>query len=226
VGSVPPASGRVAAPDRHRIGFMPTGSGVWRDLSVDENLEFVGGAYGLKGAALAARRDVLLEATGLSAARDRLASRLSGGMRQKLAFAAAVLHEPALLVLDEPSTGVDPVSRVELWRLMAQAAAAGTAVILSTSYLDEAERAGFVLVLHAGRTLLHGPPAEVIAAAPGHVTRTAQPTRPDRAWRRGRAVHQWHPEPDTTGAAGDEVVDRDMEDAVISAALADEERRG
>ncbi len=148
---------------------MPPGAGSWADLSVDENVAFIGGSYGLSGDALARRADELLGRAGLDEARDRLAGKLSGGMRNKLGFCLAMLHEPDLLVLDEPSTGVDPVSRVELWRLISEAAVQGTAVVLATTYMDEAERSGSVLVLDQGRPLLYGGPQEIVAAYPGAV---------------------------------------------------------
>src|SRR4029450_4899425 len=105
--------------------------------------------------------------TAVGAARDRRAGGLSGGMRQKLAMAMAVAHEPELLVLDEPTTGVDPVSRAELWRPLAPGGARGAAVVVATPYLDEAERAATVLVLDRGRALLAGTPDEVVAAITG-----------------------------------------------------------
>ncbi len=104
----------------------------------------------------AERAAQLTERAGLSAARDRLAGQLSGGMRQKLGVIAALLHRPDLLILDEPSTGVDPVSRSGLWSLIASAAAGGAAVILATTYLDDAQRASTVLVLDEGRSLAVG----------------------------------------------------------------------
>ena len=140
--------------------------GVYTDLTVDENIAFAGGAYGLAGDERERRAARLLEQTGIAAARGRLAGRLSGGMRQKLAFALAMLHEPKLLVLDEPTTGVDPVSRSELWRLIAGAAADGAAVLVTTTYLDEAERAARVLVLDGGHAVAAGPPEAVAAALP------------------------------------------------------------
>jgi ABC-2 type transport system ATP-binding protein len=218
VGAVTPAAGSVRRPPLREIGFMPTTSGVWRELTVDENAQFVGGVYGLHGTELRRRRDRLLGAAGLADVGDRLAGRLSGGMRQKLAFSLAMLHDPALLVLDEPSTGIDPVSRVDLWRLVTAAAVGGTAVLMSTTYLDEAERAGTVLVLDRGRVLLSGAPEEVVAAAPGTVVETDRPVDRGWSWRRGRRFHAWHPGPP---AAGDRVVERDLEDAVVAAALAD-----
>ena len=151
-GVVRPASGRVLRPDRRRIGYVAGASGVYDDLSVDENIEFVAAAYGLTGSARDARVADLLARTGLTGTGGRLAGRLSGGQRQKLAFTLAMLHAPDLLVLDEPTTGVDPVSRADLWGLIAAAAAAGAAVVVSTTYLDEARRAANVLLLEDGRT--------------------------------------------------------------------------
>lgn len=222
VRAVSPASGRVAAPSLREIGFMPTGTGVWRELSVDENVDFVAAAYGLRGAELTRRRTALLEAAGLGQARDRLAGRLSGGMRQKLAFSLAMLHRPRLLVLDEPSTGVDPVSRVELWRLIAVAAADGAAVAMATTYLDEAERAASVLVLDDGRGVSAGEPEDVMRNSPGTVVATHDPPDRSSAWRRGRVFHAWHPGPPRPG---EKPLPVDMEDAVIVASLADRSGR-
>ena len=222
-GALRPESGSVAAPALPEIGFMPTTSGVWRELTVDENVSFVAAAYGVRGADLRSRRDALLAQAGLERVGDRLAGHLSGGMRQKLAFCLAMLHRPRLLVLDEPSTGVDPVSRVDLWRMISQAAAQGAAVAMATTYLDEAERASSVLVLDAGRVLLSGAPADVVAQAPGAVFRTERPTARDRAWRRGREYREWSPDP--TSELGTRVA-LDLEDAVISASLAKEAARG
>ena len=151
-----PSAGRVRCPPSRRIGFVAAGAGVYDDLTVTENIQFAGGAYGMRGAALDAGATPLLSRTHLDDVRDRLAGKLSGGMRQKLAFVLAMLHEPGLLILDEPTTGVDPVSRAELWRLIAAAAAGGTAVVLATTYLDEAERAARVLLLDEGRVLAAG----------------------------------------------------------------------
>jgi ABC-type multidrug transport system ATPase subunit len=150
-GVVPAAAGGVERPDRRRIGYVAGAAGVYEDLSVDENVEFVASAYGLTARERDERAAELLEHTGLTGTGDRLAGRLSGGMRQKLAFALAMLHKPDLLVLDEPTTGVDPVSRADLWRLIAGAAAGGAAVVVSTTYLDEAERAADVILLEDGR---------------------------------------------------------------------------
>jgi ABC-2 type transport system ATP-binding protein len=236
LGRVPLASGTVDVPDLERVGFQPASSGVWGALTVAENVAFVGAAYGMRPAAVAARGDDLLERAGLAAARDRLGGRLSGGMRQKLGFCLAVLHAPDLLLLDEPSTGVDPVSRVELWRLVAEAAAGGAAVALATTYLDEAERAATVLALDRGRVLASADPAGVVASVPGTVT--VSDRRPtggpdgrstlrddgahlplaDRTWRRGTTFRTWSP-PGTAVPPGD-AVEPDLEDALVVLALA------
>ena len=216
IGRVVPAAGQVSVPDPNVIGYQPAASGTWAQLTVDENLDLVAGAYRLDPSQYRLRADELLEAAGLVSARKRLAAHLSGGMRQKLGFCMAMIHSPQLLVLDEPSTGVDPVSRVELWALIAKAAAGGAAVVMSTTYLDEAERVHAVLVLDEGIPLLEGTPAEVVGSAPGTVIDLDEPSDPPRAWRRGRSWRQWHPgapRPD------DIVVAPDMEDAVVAAAF-------
>lgn len=190
VGQVALDSGSVHRPGLASIGYLPATVGSWRGLTVQENVDFVGGSYRVPADRLARRSADLLAAAGLDPFRDRLAGQLSGGMRRKLGVCLAMLHDPELLVLDEPSTGVDPVSRVDLWRLAAQAAAGGTAVVLSTTYLDEAERARHVLVLDAGRALVSGPPGRVAEQMPGLLTEQRQPVRPAWAWRRGREFRE------------------------------------
>jgi len=219
VGEVVLDEGRVVAPDARGIGYLPASAGSWPALTVRQNIDFVGGIYGLAGAALDARRAELLGRAGLTAAEDRLASQLSGGMRRKLGFCLAMVHEPALLVLDEPSTGVDPVSRVDLWRLVSEAAAAGAAVVMSTTYLDEAERAARLLALDAGQVLAEGTLDEVLAAVPGCITVSRVRHDHGRSWRRGLLHHEHWPEgvevpPDA------EVVTPDLEDAVVALSLA------
>ena len=190
------SSGRVRLPVPLRIGYLSAGSGTYPDLSVDENLAFRASAYQMPAAAARGRSREFVERAGLAGARARLAGQLSGGMRQKLGVIAAMLHQPDLLVLDEPTTGVDPVSRADLWWLIARAAADGAAVVLATSYLDEAERAVEVLALDAGRVLGTGTPQEIIAAMPG--TLRVSDARPGgearrRAWRRGGCWRMWDP---------------------------------
>lgn len=225
VGEVALESGGIDAPEPTRIGYLPATSGSWPALTVRENMDFVGGIYGLSGTALDVARDRLLERAGLAEAADRPASQLSGGMRRKLGFALAMVHDPPLLVLDEPSTGVDPVSRVDLWRLVSEAAAAGAAVLMSTTYLDEAERAGTLLVLDDGRTLARGSLEEVLASFHGAITTTTAPVRPEWAWRRGRVHHECWPEGTSPPAGSTEVV-ADIEDVVVALSMTSRARQG
>jgi ABC-2 type transport system ATP-binding protein len=186
------ADGIVRIPPPGRIGYVPPEGGVFADLSVDENMEFIADAYQLDS--WEPRAATLLGRAGIDRFGDRLAGKLSGGQRRKLAGSMALLPEPELLVLDEVTTGVDPVSRMDLWRLVAAAAADGAAVVLATSYLDEAERAGRVLLLHGGVPLTSGSPRAVIAAMRGSVADVAAPRDVATAWRRGRRWRQWRPE--------------------------------
>jgi ABC-2 type transport system ATP-binding protein len=222
-GSVQPASGRVERPAKRMLGVMPSTSGTWRDLTIEENIDFVARAYGITGDRLRRKRTQLLARAGLDHARDRLAGQLSGGMRQKLGFLLAILHEPTVLVLDEPTTGVDPVSRVELWGMISESAAAGAAVAMATTYLDEAERASTVLVLDGGHALASGTADDVIHSLPGTISLVERPDNPQRAWRRGSVYHEWHP----AGDASSEPVDAhaDLEDTVIAEMLQRREQR-
>jgi ABC-2 type transport system ATP-binding protein len=218
-GTLRPESGTVTSPGATGVGYLPAGSGTYPDLTVAENLAFRATAYGMREAEARERADDLIAAAGLAAARDRLAGNLSGGMRQKLGVIAAMLHGPELLVLDEPTTGIDPVSRSGLWRLIASAAAGGAAVLLATTYLDDAQRAGSVLVLDTGRQLAAGTAEEIVAAMPGSLGSAA--SRPGGAagrlsWRRGTGWRVWCP-PGT--ATVGEPVAPDLQDAVTVACL-------
>lgn len=218
VGEVQLERGQVDAPPATGIGYMPATAGSWLSLSVRQNMDFVGGIYGLSGRDLATRRDELLGRADLADSADRLSSELSGGMRRKLGFCMALLHDPALLVLDEPSTGVDPVSRVDLWRLVSEAAAAGAAVVMSTTYLDEAERTASLLALDGGRTLASGTLQDVLDSFKGAIARTATAHRRAWAWRRGREYHEYWPA--TADLPPDSVaVTPDLEDVVIALSL-------
>lgn len=231
VGALAPSEGEVRRPPDARIGFLASTSGTYPDLSVDENLEFSATAYGLARADARARAADYLERTGLAEVRGRLAGDLSGGMRQKLGVIRALLHQPDLVVLDEPTTGVDPVSRADLWWLIARAAAGGAAVVFTTTYLDEAERAAQVLVLDAGEGLVAGTPREIIAAIPGTVTESAERPGGDaalRTWRRRARWRTWAPSRDAGSAAataGAAIVQPDLQDAVTVFALARERAR-
>lgn len=214
VGLLSPARGRVRAPDP--VGYQSSSSGVWPDMTVEENLSFVAGTFRLAPADRRRRVDVLLEATGLGPARERLGAALSGGMRQKLGVAMALLPEPELLVLDEPTTGVDPVSRTELWRLMTLAAARGAGVVFTSTYLEEAERAARVVALEQGRVLATGTVSEIARSVPGTVALTTGggPT----SWRRGRAWHTWYQGGDLP--AGAHRIEPDLTDLLVAASIA------
>jgi ABC-2 type transport system ATP-binding protein len=217
VREVRPAAGQVSAPGKADIGFLPASSGSWAALTVTQNVDFAGGVFGLNRDDLARRRGELLAGADLAKASDRLASQLSGGMRRKLGFCMAIVAQPALLVLDEPSTGVDPVSRIDLWRLISEAAAAGTAVIMSTTYLDEAERAAHLVVLDEGRVLVQGPYDTVRDEFPGVITQAADPVRRDWSWRRGRHRREYWPDGDQPAHL--DAVEPDLEDIVIALSL-------
>jgi ABC-2 type transport system ATP-binding protein len=232
-GALAVSSGEVRHPEAERVGYLAATSGTYPDLSVDENLAFAATAYGVAPSEARRRGTDYLERTGLAAAHDRLAGHLSGGMRQKLGVVRALLHRPDLVVLDEPTTGIDPVSRADLWWLIARAAADGAAVLFSTTYLDEAERATGLLVLDAGRALAGGTPAEIVASMPGAIhTRTVRPPGDEarRSWRRRDTWRTWDPDGGRDGDVG-RVGDAgragdadgvDLQDAVTVMALARE----
>lgn len=207
-------SGTVRLPDR--TGYQPESSGVWNDLTVMENLEFVAGAYRIEAARASIRIEELLAVTDLGVASDRLGRHLSGGMRQKLGVAMAVLSDPELLVLDEPSTGLDPLSRVELWSFIGLAAREGRAVVVTTAYVDEAARAGTVLALDDGYVLASGSVDHMLSALPGVVYESDHPVGA-RSWRRGRTWRVWSP--DATLPAGVAATVPDLADVVTVAAL-------
>src|SRR5262249_41703834 len=169
VGLVEPDAGTVRRPAKEHIGYVPATAGLYTDLTVQENLDFTAEAYGLSGSEHDRKASEIVERVGLTGARHRLGSHLSGGMQRKLAVGLALLHAPDLLVLDEPTTGVDPVSRAELWRLISAAAADGTAVAVATTYLNEAARGACVVLLEAGEALASGSPADILHAIPGAV---------------------------------------------------------
>jgi ABC-2 type transport system ATP-binding protein len=148
---------------RESLGLMPQQFSLYRDLSVQENLRFFARLYVLPRAAYERRVARLLEVTRLGRFLDRRADALSGGMYKKLALACALLHEPAVLILDEPTNGVDPVSRRELWALLYEFVQEGMTVLVSTPYMDEAERCHRVGLVDHGRLLLEGEPRELLA---------------------------------------------------------------
>ena len=147
------------------VGYLSQRFSLYADLSVDENIAFFAEIHGVRD--YRARRDRLLEMTQLAPFRTRLADRLSGGMKQKLALACTLVHEPALIVLDEPTTGVDPVSRREFWKLLSEFLSQGITIVMATPYLDEAERCTRVALLHEGRLLALDRPDALRATLPG-----------------------------------------------------------
>ena len=133
-----------------RLGYMPQRFSLYADLTVQENLDFYAALFAVPDAARAERERRLMEFSGLSAFRGRLAAQLSGGMKQKLALACTLIHEPAVLLLDEPTAGVDPVSRREFWRILYDLNRQGVTILVSTTYMDEADRCTTVGLLYAG----------------------------------------------------------------------------
>lgn len=163
VFGVNPATARDVATSS--MGYLSQRFSLYGDLSIDENVEFFARLHGVSD--FVGRRERLLELTGLRPFRHRLADRLSGGMKQKLALSCTLIHEPPLIVLDEPTTGVDPVSRREFWKLLAECRAGGVTVLIATPYLDEAERCDRVVLLNEGRMLALDTPGRLRSALPG-----------------------------------------------------------
>ncbi len=154
-------SAREAARIHSLIGYMPQKFGLYEDLTVIENLRLYADLRGVVGPQRQDTFDRLLRFTDLSGFTERLAGALSGGMKQKLGLACALVKKPELLLLDEPTVGVDPISRRELWQMVRELVDEGIGVIWSTAYLDEAEKCGHVLLLHEGKLLFEGPPKEL-----------------------------------------------------------------
>ena len=160
---VDPARDRTVATSA--IGYLSQRFSLYGDLSIDENIEFFARVHGVRD--FGERRTRLLRLTGLEPFRGRLAARLSGGMKQKLALACTLVHEPPILVLDEPTTGVDPVSRREFWKLLAEFLGQGLTILMATPYLDEAERCHRVALLSNGKLLALDEPSKLQAASDG-----------------------------------------------------------
>ena len=148
-----------------RVGYLSQRFSLYGDLTIDENIAFFAEVHGVRR--YQGRRNQLLEMTQLTPFRTRLADRLSGGMKQKLALVCTLVHEPELLLLDEPTTGVDPVSRREFWKLLSEFLSQGITILMSTPYLDEAERCTRVALLHEGHLLASDDPSRLRASMPG-----------------------------------------------------------
>ena len=146
---------------KERIGYMSQRFSLYELLTVDQNIRFFAGVYGLDAARMAARRQFVIEMAGLEGRESTLARDLSGGWRQRLALGCAILHEPPILFLDEPTGGVDPLSRRQFWHLIDTLSKEGVTVLVTTHYLDEAERCHRVALIHAGRLAAIGTTREV-----------------------------------------------------------------
>jgi ABC-2 type transport system ATP-binding protein len=173
LGLLQPTSGRVtvlghdvptqAKAMQARAGYMSQLFTLYRDLTVAENINFYGRVYGLKAKDLARRRNEIVAMAGLQGRENELTSSLSGGWRQRLALGCAMVHKPELLFLDEPTAGVDPISRREFWELIYDLARAGTTIFVTTHYMDEAEHCQRVAFISAGRLVAMGSPSELKA---------------------------------------------------------------
>ena len=146
---------------RQRIGYMSQRFSLYNDLTVAENLNFFGGAYDVRGKKLQMRKEAILEMAGLKGRERELAKNLSGGWRQRLALGCALIHEPEMLFLDEPTAGVDPISRREFWNLLYQLSSEGRTIFATTHYMDEAEHCHRLSFINGGRLVALGSPEEI-----------------------------------------------------------------
>ncbi len=162
---------------KRHISYMPQRFGLYEDLSVDENIRFYADLFGVSATEREQHAARLLAAAGMSEFRKRLAGQLSGGMKQKLGLVCALVHTPKVILLDEPTTGVDPVSRRDFWRILYSLLAEGVTILTSTAYLDEAERCHRVALMHQGRLLFCDQPAALKERLRGAVlaVRSAEP---------------------------------------------------
>lgn len=152
-----------------RLGYMPQAFSLYPDLSVEENLYFYAGLFGLSRKELNEKKKLLYEFSGLGPFADRRAGALSGGMKQKLALSCALVHDPEVLMLDEPTTGVDPLSRRQFWDILKTLRDAGSAIVVSTPYMDEVSLSDRAVFIHGGRKLAEGTPSELVRKFQGHV---------------------------------------------------------
>jgi len=146
---------------RKRIGYMSQKFSLYNDLTVEENLNFYGGVYGVRGQKLKDRKKYILQMAGLVGREKELTKNLSGGWKQRLALGVAIIHEPEVLFLDEPTAGVDPISRRAFWELIYELAEEGTTILVTTHYMDEAEHCQNLVFIQRGNLVAQGPPEEI-----------------------------------------------------------------
>ncbi|MBA5637925.1 ABC transporter ATP-binding protein [Duganella sp. LX20W] len=200
---------------KDRIGLMPQGLGqnLYGDLSVEENIDYFGGLRLLGGDELTKRKDSLLRSTRLDAFRDRPMKNLSGGMKQKLGLVCTLIHQPQLVILDEPTTGVDPVSRREFWAILDRLLAEhGTTALVSTAYMDEASRFHRVSMMHEGRMLASGTPERMRALSAGRIVRSGADGRQAEALER---LQRSYPQAEALGRELRVFVDGDDANAAL-----------
>ncbi len=149
---------------RKRIGYMSQQFSLYNDLTVSENLNFYGGTYGVTGRRLRERKEYILEMANLTGREREMTKNLSGGWKQRLALGTAIIHEPEILFLDEPTAGVDPISRRAFWDLLYELSDQGTTIFVTTHYMDEAEHCQSLAFIHLGRIVARGTPQEIKAA--------------------------------------------------------------
>lgn len=152
---------------KESLAYMPQRFGLYEDLTVEENIRFFGRLFGVSGGEIDKRTPKLYDFSRLGPFKDRLAGNLSGGMKQKLGLACCLIHSPGLILLDEPTNGVDPVSRREFWKILYDLLSDGVTIVVSTAYLDEAERCNRVALMHEGRFIRLGTPADVKGSVRG-----------------------------------------------------------
>ncbi len=146
---------------KEKLAYMPQQFGLYEDLTVEENIYFFGRLFGVSGKEIARKLVRLYEFSNLEPFRDRLAGKLSGGMKQKLGLACCLVHSPSLILLDEPTNGVDPVSRREFWKILYDLLSEGVTIVVSTAYLDEAERCNRIVFLYSGEIIKMGEPKAI-----------------------------------------------------------------